>query len=80
MSSAAKERPPDLRYTTETIDMMDTVTNALYEMWLDLAVEHALNQGRMKVTVSDAEGTLQGAVEKILEGQHVKTTTAERTS
>ena len=80
MSSVAKERSPDTRYTADTIDMMDKVTAGLYDIWLDLAVEHALKEGRMKVTVPDAKNTLQGAVEKILEGPHGKTTTAERTS
>ena len=80
MNSVARERQPDIRYTADTIDMMDKVTDELYDMWLDLAVEHASKEGRMRVTALDAEKTLQGAVEKILEGTHGKITTTERAS
>ena len=77
MSSVAKERPADLRYAVETIELMDQTTDQLYDAWLELAVARALDEGRMRVTLDDAMSTLSQAVNQLLAGQHGETTGTE---
>ena len=77
MINAEKERPPNLRYAAETITLMDQTADTFYDTWLELSIERALEEGRIRVVVEDAVSTLEGALNRLLEERHDEATTSK---
>lgn len=62
----AQQRPEKIRYDAEAIEFMDNVWDRFYDLWLELATQHALDDNRTKVSKPDAQVTLQSSLETLV--------------
>ena len=60
----------EIRYDFNAIDFMDRKWDRFYDMWLDSATDHALQNDRTTVLREDVEATLPKVLDEL--AKHLK--------